>query len=202
MTRTRGLAAAILAGGRARRLGGVDKWTLAVGGAPIRERQLAVLRRIADPVFVVGGTGTGDAQLHIVPDAYPDAGALGGIYTAIQASPCERTLVVACDMPFLNEDLLRRLADTHADVAIPRTERGYEPLCAIYSRSCAPVIQKRIEHGELQASIPPAGVRIVELGPDVLAAIDPDGLLFVNVNTPHDYARARSLADRITEGEG
>lgn len=200
MTDERPLAAAILAGGRARRLGGIDKSALAVGGPRILDRQLAVLRRVADPIFVVGRTGQPLPDgVRAVPDAVPGAGALGGIYTAIVASPHERTLVVACDMPFLTAPLIERLAAEDADIVIPRTTRGYEPLCAIYAKACSQGMRERIGHGDLRASILPIGVRIAELGPDVLAALDPDGLLFVNINTPHDYARARNLANRITE---
>lgn len=195
-----GLAAAILAGGRARRMGGADKSTLEIGGARILDRQLAVLREVAAHVFVVGRSATDlPDEVTIVDDLLPGAGALGGIYTAIVASPCDRTLVVGCDMPFISAALVRRLAAEDADVVIPRTARGYEPLCAIYAKTCAANIRDRIDHGELQASIPPSGVRIVELGPDVLATLDPNGLFFVNVNTPHDHARARNLADRITK---
>jgi molybdopterin-guanine dinucleotide biosynthesis protein A len=102
-------------------------------------------------------------------------------------------------MPFLSVALIERMAAEDADVVIPRGDRGYEPLCAIYAKACAPGIRERLDHGELQASILPGGLRIAELGPEVLAAYDPNGLLFVNINTPHDYARARDLADRITE---
>lgn len=101
-------------------------------------------------------------------------------------------LTVGCDMPFLDPRLLERLGAlaADADLAIPRSARGYEPLCAVYGRACAPDIRHRIEHGDLQASVLPSGVRIAEIGPDALAALDPDGRLFENVNTPHDYARA------------
>jgi hypothetical protein len=94
--------------------------------------------------------------------------------------------------------LLERLAAEDADLVIPRSARGYEPLCAVYGKACAPGIRHRIEHGELQASVLPRGLRIAELGPEALAACDPDGLLFVNVNTPHDYARANDSRNRIT----
>jgi molybdopterin-guanine dinucleotide biosynthesis protein A len=200
MTHERPLAAAILAGGQARRLGGLDKKSLAIGGPSILERQLAALRRVADPVFVVGGSrALAPPALRHVPDAIAGAGALGGIYTAIVESPHDRTLVVACDMPFLAPALLARMAAEDADVVIPRGERGYEPLCAIYTKACAAGMRARIERGQLQASLLPVGVRVVELGRDVIDAYDPDGFAFVNINTPHDYARARNLADRITE---
>ena len=190
----RPLAAAILTGGRAARMGGLRKATLAVGGTSIIDRQLAVLRTLAAPVFLVtSAQAPRDAELTVVRDEYPDHGALGGIYTAIVASPHERTLVVACDMPFLNAAFLAHLVGIDADLVIPKTSRGYEPLCAIYSRACAPSIRERLTRGELEASRLPDGVRVAEVGPKTVAAYDPDGLLFVNVNTPHDYERAKEV---------
>jgi molybdopterin-guanine dinucleotide biosynthesis protein A len=211
MAKQTDLAAAILAGGRARRLGGANKATLVVGGAPIVDRQLEALREVVNAIFVVGSDDRTWAErgLAVVPDAIPDAGALGGIFTAITQSPSDRTLVVACDMPFLSAALLRRMAAVErADLVIPRSARGYEPLCAIYSRACAADIRARIARGALEASVLPEGVRVAELGPEILAPYDPDGLLFVNVNTPHDYERAKGLSelkpepteDRITTG--
>ena len=192
--RLRPLAAAILTGGRASRMGGLRKATLALGGTNIIERQLAVLRSVAAPVFLVtSAQAPSDAELTVVRDEYPGRGALGGIYTAIVASPHERTLVVACDMPFLNAAFLAHLVGVDADLVIPRTSRGYEPLCAIYSRACAPSIRERLTRGELEASRLPDGVRVAEVGPETVAAYDPDGLLFVNVNTPHDYERAKEV---------
>jgi molybdopterin-guanine dinucleotide biosynthesis protein A len=190
------LAAAILTGGRASRMGGTRKATLTVGGTPIIERQLAVLGRIAAPVFLVtSAQAPREADLMVVHDEFPDHGALGGIYSAIMASPHERTLVVACDMPFLSQALLEHMARIDADVVIPRTTRGYEPLCAIYRRTCATSMRARLTRGELEASRLPEGVRVAEVGPETLAAYDPDGLLFVNVNTPHDYERAKKVVE-------
>ena len=190
------LAAAILTGGRASRMGGLRKAALAVGGAPIILRQLDILRQVAAPVFLVtSAEAPADADLPIVRDEFPDHGALGGIYTAIAASPHERTLVVACDMPFLSRPFLEHLAGIDADVVIPRTARGYEPLCAVYTRTCLAPIRERLTSGQLEASRLPDGVRVAEVGPETLAAYDPDGLLFVNVNTPHDYERAKEVVE-------
>ena len=133
--------------------------------------------------------------LRVVADELPDAGPLGGIYTAISQSPCDRTLVVACDMPFLSAGLLRRLADVDADLVIPRTGRGLEPLCAVYSRRCAGDIHARLMRGEYEAAKLPAGVRVAEIGVD-------NDLAFVNVNTPHDYARAKGLIEMEDENRG
>jgi molybdopterin-guanine dinucleotide biosynthesis protein A len=190
----RPLAAAILTGGRASRMGGARKAALDVGGTTIIDRQLTVLRTLAAPVFLVtSAEAPRDTDLTVVRDEYPGHGALGGIYTAIVASPHERTLVVACDMPFLNATFLAHLAGIDADLVIPRTARGLEPLCAIYGRACARSIRERLARGELEASRLPDGVRVAEVGPEAVAAYDPDDLLFVNVNTPHDYERAKEV---------
>jgi molybdopterin-guanine dinucleotide biosynthesis protein A len=184
------LAAAILAGGRARRMDGVNKGTLVVGRAAIIDRQLETLGAIARDIFVVGRSDTAwtSRGLRVVPDEIRDAGPLGGIYTAIVRSPCERTLVVACDMPFLSSAFLRELAAVKdADLVIPRHARGYEPLCAIYSRACADDIRERLARGMNEASRLPAGMRVTEVDVDNEA-------FFVNVNTPHDYERARGLS--------
>jgi len=99
-------------------------------------------------------------------------------------------------MPFLSQALLEHMARIDADVVIPRTMRGYEPLCAIYSRACIAPMRVRLTRGELEASRLVEGVRVAEVGPETLAAYDPNGLLFVNVNTPHDYERAKALEER------
>jgi len=190
------LAAAILTGGRASRMGGQRKSLLTVGGSPIIERQLAVLRQVAEPIFqVTSPNRTSDIGLAVVIDEFPERGALGGIYTAIVRSPHERTLVVACDMPFLDERFLAYMAALEADLVIPRSNRGYEPLCAIYSRTCAAPIRERIIRGELEASRLPEGVKVAEVSAETVAAYDPDGLLLVNVNTPHDYERAKQVLE-------
>jgi molybdopterin-guanine dinucleotide biosynthesis protein A len=191
------LAAAILTGGRASRMGGARKAGLTIGGQRIIDRQLAVLRCVADPVYAVSSADApADADLDVVLDRYPDHGALGGIFTAIAESPHDRTLVVACDLPFLDAALLEYMSGLDADLVIPRSARGYEPLCAVYSKACLAPIRIRLERRALEASVLPDGVRIAEVGPESLAAYDPDGLLFVNVNTPHDYERATEIFER------
>jgi molybdopterin-guanine dinucleotide biosynthesis protein A len=202
--------AAILAGGQARRLGGVDKSALVIGNARIIDRQLAVLQQVADRVFIVGGDaercrslditvqGRGPTPAWVVPDLVPGAGALGGIYTAVTASPDEQTLVIACDLPCLTALFLRHLvaAGRESDLAIPRTDDGYQPLCASYSRACLEPIRRRIETGSLKAADLVHDVRVREIGPDEIARFDPAGTLFLNINTPDDYARARALLEQ------
>lgn len=193
-----------MAGGAARRLGGATKALLPVAGERIIDRQLRALRGLADPIFIVGGDPSAFAGLglEVVADLVQDAGALGGIYTAIVASPRERTIVVASDLPFVSRRLLEHFVGSRADVVMPLGPRGYEPFCALYGRACAEPIRRRIDRGALTAAVLPEGVRVEVVGPDTLAAYDPAGLLFVNVNTPDDHERARDLAEATWKKRG
>jgi molybdenum cofactor guanylyltransferase len=204
------VSAAILAGGGATRLGGADKAALFIGGARIIDRQIAELTAVADDLAIIANDPARYAglQIPVQPDAIPGSGALGGIYTALARARHDCVLVIACDLPFVTRALLARLVDEagdDVDAVVPRSARGLEPLCALYTRRCMPAIEARIARGALAVVDLANDVRVREIGADALAAYDPDGRLFVNVNTPHDYVRAteaemlKPLQDRITE---
>ena len=201
--------AAILAGGQATRFGGRNKAALRLGRDVVLERQLAVLRRVVDRTVIIANDGSPYRSygVPVIPDLAPGTGALGGIYTAIQSASTAHTLVVACDMPFLSAPLLAHLVEAgrDVDIAIPRTSRGYEPLCATYSRRCAPLLQRRIEAKQLKVMDLLAsdhGLSIRELGPDEIDQYGRDDLLFFNINTAEDYARAIDLDAEARTGRG
>jgi molybdopterin-guanine dinucleotide biosynthesis protein A len=191
-------------------MAGRDKARLPFDGRQLIEHQITALRQITDSIVVVGGDPARFTHLGIrpVPDAFDRCGALGGIYSAIVAADHPRTLVVACDMPFLSVPLLRRLVrpcDPRIDVVMPRTLHGPEPLCAVYAARCADAIRRRIERGLLKAADVSADVTVEEVDAEELATYDPDGLMFVNVNSPHDYERAKDVMgraeNRATKGD-
>jgi len=193
--------AAILAGGQARRFGGENKSALRVGRVSILERQLAVLDGLADRVFVVAGrpARVGGHDVRVVPDRLPNAGALGGLYTALCEAAGPYVLVVACDLPFLTAPLLARLIDLAGDAwdaVVPRTTDGLQPLCAVYARHLAERVRRRVESGHLKIQDLLGAIRVRELGPDEISLFDPDGRLFFNVNTPGDLEQAVRLSAR------
>lgn len=190
------VSAAILAGGRASRMRGADKSALVVGGARIVDRQRAALAAVADDILIVGGPQppAAGSSIPVIPDAIADAGPIGGIYTALGAAAHPWVVVVACDMPFVTAGLFTRLveeADADVDCVIPRSTRGLEPLCALYACTAIDYVRRLIDEGERRVGRVAEGLRCRELAPEALAALDMDGRLFENVNTPHDYARAR-----------
>ena len=189
------MSAAILAGGRASRFGGIDKAALLIGGERIIDRQLAAVSAVASEIFIIGNEPQRFAGLGIpvIPDVVAGAGPIGGIATALQAAGHDWVLVLACDLPFVTAALLERLAaarDENVDLVLPRSVRGVEPLCAVYARSILPLVRQRIDDEERQLAALAALLRVREIGPDALAELDRDGRLFENVNTPHDYGRA------------
>ena len=192
-------SAAILAGGRGRRLGGGAKPLLEVGGVPIVERQLAMFASIGvvPRIVAVEAGPLAHLGLEIVPDVV-DGGALGGLYTALETAVTDAVVVVAGDMPFLTarfvEALLEHLA-SH-DGALPRTgAAGWHPLAAVYRRRVAPQLRDRLDRGERRVVDAVTTLDIAVLDDTVLARLDPDGTLLCNVNTPADVDRARRHAE-------
>jgi molybdopterin-guanine dinucleotide biosynthesis protein A len=194
----RQISAAILAGGRARRFGGADKASLVVGGARIIERQLAALAAVTDDVRIVSNDPARYAALgvRVIPDQIAGAGPLGGLHAALVDARHDGVIVLACDLPFVTPALLEALviefgAGEEIDAVVPRSARGLEPLCALYAARCAEPARRRIDAGDLEVRGLLNDVRVRELRPESRAPLD-DGSVFLNVNTPHDYERARA----------
>ena len=196
---------AVLAGGGARRYGGLPKGLLTVGGRRILDHVAGAVQTVtaAPPLLIANAPDAASwrPDLRTIPDSRPGFGSLGGIYTAVTAGP-EPVLCVAWDMPFVPEALLSALVAGAAsggyDAFLPESSgrRGLEPLCAVYGPACAPAIARRLDSGDLQAISFHADVRVGILSlAEVKAFGDPDELFF-NVNTPADLARAEALSRR------
>jgi molybdopterin-guanine dinucleotide biosynthesis protein A len=193
------LSGAILAGGKSRRMGR-DKSQLVLGGETLIARAVRTLGAVCDDLIIVTNTPEQFAGLgaRLTGDVIPDGGALSGIHAGLVAARHEFALVVACDMPFLNLALLRRMAllTPGHDAVVPRWQGEFEPLHAVYSHNCIAAIEPLLRQGggriiEFYERI---HVRYVER--DEIVQSDPDGLSFFNVNSPEDWARALELASR------
>lgn len=138
--------------------------------------------------------------MKVVGDIYPGKGSLGGIYTGLVASDSLYNIVVACDMPFLNQGLLRYMIEIadNFDLVIPRLGNTIEPLHAVYSKRCLAPIEHLLEQDDLQIFkfFPAVKVRYMEA--DEIDRFDPEHLSFFNINTEADLKTARELSN----GEG
>lgn len=190
----------VQAGGRSTRMGGRTKALLAVGGRPIVERVLAALRPVVDEVLLV--TNTPDLYaflgLRMVPDVFPDHGSLGGIYSGLEAASTERALTVACDMPFLDSQVVRLVAQRapEADVVIPRIGGQLETLHAAYSKACLPHMETLLLAQRLKITGFFDKVRVLEIAEAEIARLADPAVVFMNVNTPEELARADAIAGR------
>ena len=175
-------------------MAGADKATLLVGGRSIIDRQLTVLRALTPHLLIVGRNAETHCGLGvpITADRLEDAGPLGGLYTALVEAGTPRIVVVACDMPFLTPNLVRRLVepDANVDAVVPRDRDGQHPLCACYHTGAAERLRRRLDSGLLSVRGAIADLIVHHINPDELASLDPDGRAMWNVNTPEDYARA------------
>lgn len=187
------VTALILAGGRATRLGGVDKRTLRVGGASIFERQCAVLAPLcADILVSTPGAAPG---YRTVADAVPGGGPLAGIAAGLAHATTPWLLVVAGDMPHLSAPVLGLLlgaAGDGVDAVGIRIGGRPEPLLCLYRVApVRPRVEARLAAGQLKASalLTDDGLAVAWVDEPALRAIDPDLRALTNINTPADLAR-------------
>jgi len=170
-------------------------------GRPLIQRVIDRLSPIADEVIVT--TNTPDDYrflgLPLFPDLKPGRGALGGLYTALSSATGDTVAVVACDMPFASPKLIeaasRLLVEEAADVVIPDSGGGLEPMHAVYRReTCIPAIASAIDNDKwkLISWFPDVKVRVLQ--PDEVKNYDPSGLAFWNLNTPEEFDEAEKTA--------
>ena len=182
------VAAAILAGGRGRRMGGADKGLVCVGGSPMVVRQLRVLTSLVVESIVVAGDPVPyrDFGARLVTDLHPGAGPLAGLESALAATTADSLLLFACDLPFLDAALVTALRDAPAaEAVVARLAGKAQPLAARYARSILPRVQRRLSRDKLRML-------------DLVAELDPQWLDFpadtralFNVNTPADLGAGR-----------
>ena len=189
------LTAAVIAGGAGRRMG-MDKRTIPVDGIPLLARAVAAVSQIATEVLVAT-TRTRplpvelSADVRIVHDRVSHGGPLAGIEAALAEASHELVLIVAGDMPWLQQPLLRLLverarAEPQADAVAIQAARGLEPLLAVYRPAVRPALTGLVDRGERRVGRLLELVRVVAVSEDAWRRADPEGISLVNLNRPAD----------------
>jgi molybdopterin-guanine dinucleotide biosynthesis protein A len=188
---------------------GTDKSFVPLHGKPLIAHLLARVAALGqDETILITNRPDDYAHLGLAmfTDVLPGKGALGGIYTAIHASQSPYALVLACDMPFVNADLLRYMLGltegSEVDVVVPRVEDHPQGLHAIYSQACLSAIRARLEADRLKVIGFYDDVRVRYLDPPEWSRLDPQGLSFHNINTPAELLKAQHVADADQSGGG
>lgn len=192
-----GFTAAVLAGGKGKRLG-ADKTSLSIGGEPVLARIITVLSDIFPRILLVGQERNhrlaefAGGKAHAVFDLLPGKGPLGGIYTALEYSTTPYVFVMACDMPYPQPGLIRRLlAEAPGwEAVVPRRGAYIEPLFAVYAREVRERIGNRLREERLKIHELTDELRVRYLEEEEIAVHDPGFRSFFNINTPQDLEAA------------
>ncbi|MSP11662.1 MAG: molybdenum cofactor guanylyltransferase [Chloroflexi bacterium] len=206
------MSAVILAGGQSRRMGR-DKALIDFGGKPLVRRIVDLLMPLSDDVILV--TNQFDPYnswpVRLIADVIPGKGSLGGIYSGLIAARYSKSIIVACDMPYLNPRLIVYLAGLIEgyDVVMPQApaklkgqtaktagestakSADLHPMHAVYAKTCLPGILQSILADDLRliSFLPCVKTRFV--GPAEISPLDPEFRSFINVNTPEEFEEAR-----------
>jgi molybdopterin-guanine dinucleotide biosynthesis protein A len=169
-----------------------------VDGRTILERQHAELSALSDDILLVGsepaarGFQPSGRPVRFIADLIPGCGPLGGIHAALTNARGDAVFVVACDMPYVTAGLGGLLLDLAraADLVVPQTERGYHPLCAVYTRACLAPIARRLGERRLPLKdlVADPDVRARVVTAEEMGGFGECGRLLANINTPAEYA--------------
>jgi len=200
-------SAIILAGGRGKRMGYREKSMIAINGKPLISCIIKSLENVVDEIIIsVRDKAQGRLLETILPgytyayDEFENKGPLSGILAGLTLCRNEFCFIAACDMPFINEDVVKmlfRLSEAH-EAAIPRWEDGFlEPLHAVYR--CGPMIRetrKAIENGESIILAPIFKMNVNYIDIENIRKIDPDLRTWININTPEDMELITNYIDQ------
>lgn len=173
---------------------GRNKALLPFRGKPLLRHQLDLLKPLF-PEILISANDPAPYEpfgLRVVPDQYAEPCSLSGIHALLHAVTAPRIFVVACDLPFLNPALIRKLLEVPGDfdVIVPESDQGLEPLHAIYSRNCLPSIEQAARERRWKVSSFYQGLWV-----DTVEISDRDWLIegrspFLNANTPEEWRSA------------
>ena len=192
----------ILAGGKSSRMG-QDKGLIPFINGSMLDYILSQISDLGNERIIISNEPQNYKKfgLPVYKDVIPDIGALGGIYSALTYALNPYCLLLACDMPFINTELINFMSGliSDFDIVIPRLnkEEFAEPFRAFYSKKCIPFIEKQIHFGNRRVISFFDSVSIRFLEREEIQKFDPDEVTFINTNTPEELEFAKRLAKSI-----
>lgn len=185
----------ILSGGLNSRMG-ENKAFLTINGERLIDRTVRIFKSLFSEVILVTNSPLDYLDLDVIltTDIYTGKKALGGIYTGLFFAGCSQAFVAACDMPFLNPAFIASMVEQAPayDIVVPETAEGLQPLHAVYAKTCLPHIKRLLERDMLKVAGFYKGLKRLTITEDQCQGFDPDGRMFINVNTPDDLRLIRS----------
>ena len=198
----------VQAGGGSTRFG-TDKALVEFQGKTLLARTVDLVASVCGEARIVAPPGKYlDATFSMVADKWPGQGPLGGILTALEFSnekfrdadgKSAFALIVSCDMPFLMREwlayLCERAVKSEAQVVVPESENGLEPLCACWRTDARPVVEEQFKRGVRKVTAVFEHLKTEVLDEADWKRFDTDGRLFWNMNTLADYEEARRVIE-------
>jgi len=200
----KGMTGIILSGGKSSRMG-LNKAFLEIKGERLIDRTLRQFKELFSEVILVTNEPLLylDQDVTLITDIYKRKGPLGGLYAGLFYSSFDYAFLCPCDMPYLNTKFIRYMMERVAgyDIVIPETPEGYHPLHAIYSRRCLPTIKSLLMRDRLKMIGCFKGMRVLFIPEPVIRSYDPEGRMFMNINTQQDLQQALALKNKADDKE-
>ena len=191
-------AAVLLAGGQSSRMGAPKAW-LEFGGRPLLQHLVERLAEVTPEVIVVAAPGQElpPTSARVLYDESPGEGPVAGLVVGLREITRPLAFVASCDVPFLKPELVRYLVERAEgyDAVVPEWEGRLQPLLAVYRTSVQPLLARQLAEGRRRITDLFDHVRTLRVSEAEVRRLDPEGLSFLNVNTPEDYRRALALWD-------
>jgi molybdopterin-guanine dinucleotide biosynthesis protein A len=188
------VTAFVLAGGKSSRMGR-DKAFLRLGDETLLSQALTFASAVASEVRILGDAKKFAAFGRVVEDVYRERGPLGAIHAALSGSTTELNLMLAVDLPFVTQKLLRyllsRALESGAMVTVPRVGSGFQPLCAVYRRGFADVAEQSLLEGKNKIDSLFARVETCVIKENEFVRAGFSGEMFRNLNTPEEFEKAK-----------
>jgi molybdenum cofactor guanylyltransferase len=192
----------LLAGGKSTRMGR-DKRFLSIGNSTLLGRALSTMSSLLRHLCIVIAQDSPflSAEVPVVRDVVANCGSLGGLYTGLREASTPHIFVAACDMPFLNVNLIRYMIGLkeEADIVVASWNNRLQPTHAIYSKRCTVIFEDMIrrQNVKIQDALQHSSLTVRFLTENQVKQIDPEGRSFLNVNNLADLDAARLLHDDL-----
>lgn len=192
------VSAILLAGGKSSRLG-TDKAKVKLDGESVMIQSIAKKLSVVSDDIVVSTNGRRYEEITTsvrwAVDVNPGAGSLMGLYSGLFAVKHDYAIAVACDMPFINIELLKYMIGMPRDydALLPRIGDKTEQLHSIYSKSCLKKMEQFLESGRLRITAFLGEINVKFVPEEIINRYDPQHLSFFNVNTAEQLKQAQSI---------
>jgi molybdopterin-guanine dinucleotide biosynthesis protein A len=192
-----GVTGIVLAGGKSSRFGS-NKALALFNGTPLIERTTSALGRVFKNLMIITNSPLEYSYLRIplYQDIIKGMGPVGGLYTGLEALDDDWAFFCACDMPFINEGLVRYMTGLKEgyDAVVPKLDWKIEPLHALYSKRCVQAMKDLIIKKEFQAIRAFDSISVRFVGEEEIKQFDPELKTFLNVNRQDELNRILKLA--------